>query len=210
MALPLNAAKHFPTAVYAPLSVIKQDTIDESGNIIPKKRLVHNLSKAGAISGDSVNSRTNDEELESVRYGFAHKRMLHYIVATRIRYPNKIIWLSKGDFKSAYRRKHASWRAILLSLTSIVSQGFAFLLISLRLTFGGKFCVPGWCLTSEAVTDVGNALLKCDDWDHHTLASRWSYLIPTPQPLPPHIKFEPARDMIIYPRRTLRQVGMLY
>jgi hypothetical protein len=198
LALPLRAAAHFPTGVYAPLSVIEQDTINESGDVIPKKRLVHNLSKEGALSGDSVNSRTEKEKLETVKYGFAHKRVLHYIVALRQRYPKKIIWLSKGDFKSAYRRKHASWKATLLSLTSILCEGFAYLLTSLRLTFGGKFCVPGWCLTSEAVTDVGNALLQCEDWNHQVVKSRWSHLIPEPIPLPPVIPFEPARPTIVH------------
>ena len=62
LALPLKASKLFKNSVYAPLGV----------KIVPKKRLVHNMSKEGAVSHCSANSRTKDEELERVKYGFCH------------------------------------------------------------------------------------------------------------------------------------------
>ena len=114
LALPLRAASRFPGGVYAPLGVVEQDTIDENGDIIPKKRLVHNMSKEGKISKCSANGRTIEEELESVRYGFCHRRVIHSIVKLRQEHPHQKILLCKADFKSAYRRKHAAWEAIML------------------------------------------------------------------------------------------------
>ena len=133
-----------------------------------KNRLVHNMSKEGEISKCSANSRTIDEELESVRYGFYHRRVIHSIVKLRQEHPHQKILLCKADFKSAYRRKHSSWNAIMLSLTSIAYENFDYLLASLRLTFGSTFCVSKWCLTSEAITALANALLHCSDWDQNT------------------------------------------
>ena len=169
LALPIRAASKFKGGIYAPLGVVEQDTINEKGDIVPKKRLVHNMSKEGKISKCSANSRTIDEELESVRYGFCHRRVIHSIVRLRQEHPQQKILLCKADFKSAYRRKHSSWDAIMLSLTSINYDNFDYLLASLRLTFGGTFCVSQWCLTFEAITDLANALLHCPDWDHHNL-----------------------------------------
>ena len=44
------------------------------------------------------------------------------------------------------------------------------------LPFGGAHCPNLWCLLSEAVTDLGNDLLSCSDWNesdmHSPLASK--------------------------------------
>ena len=197
LALPLRAAAKFTGGVYAPLGVVLQDTINEFGDIVPKKRLVHNMSKEGKISKCSANSRTIDEELESVSYGFCHRRVIHCIVKLRQENPTQKILLCKADFKSAYRRKHSAWEAIMLSLTSIKFENFDYLLASLRLTFGGTFCVSQWCLTSEAITDLANALLQCPDWDHHNLQSRWSHLVPKPVRLKNCIPLEKSRQMSV-------------
>jgi hypothetical protein len=197
LALPLHASKLLKNGVYAPLGVVHQDSIDETGKIIPKKRIVHNMSKEGAISHCSANSRTKEEELETVKYGFCHRRVTHSIVSLRERHPNDKILLCKGDFKSAYRRKHSAWDAVLLSLTSIVHLGFQFLLASLRLTFGGTFCVSQWCLTSETITDLANALLRCREWDHNKVFSRWQHMVPDPIRLPLNIPLASARAMFV-------------
>jgi hypothetical protein len=50
LALPL-ASRLFKDDVCAPPGVVHQDSIDETGKkIVPKKRLVHNMSKEGVIS----------------------------------------------------------------------------------------------------------------------------------------------------------------
>ena len=56
--MPLRAASKFTGGVYATLGVVEQDTINENGDIVTKKRLVHNMSKEGKISKFSANSRT--------------------------------------------------------------------------------------------------------------------------------------------------------
>ena len=108
LALPIRAGSKLAGGVYAPLGVVEQDTINEKGEIFPKKRLVHNMSKEGLISKCSANSRTVEEELESFRYGFCQRRVIHSIVKLRQAQPQQRILLCKADFKSAYRRKHSS------------------------------------------------------------------------------------------------------
>ena len=197
LALPLEASQFFPKGVYAPLGVVHQDSINEKGEIVPKKRLVHNMSKEGAVSHCSANSRTKEEELETVKYGFCHRRLIHYIVSLRANNPDERIMMCKGDFKSAYRRKHSAWEAVTLSLTAIVHLGFQFLLASLRLTFGGTFCVSQWCLTSETITDLANALLRCGEWDHNKVFSRWQHMVPDPIRLPLDVPIAAARQMFV-------------
>jgi hypothetical protein len=197
LALPMNASGLFNKGVYAPLGVVHQDSIDEQGKIVPKKRLVHNMSKEGAVSHCSANSRTKEEELETVKYGFCHRRLVHYIVSLRASHPEERIMMCKGDFKSAYRRKYSAWDAVMLSLTAIVHLGFQFLLASLRLTFGGTFCVSQWCLTSETITDLANALLRCDEWDHNKVISRWQHMVPDPIRLPLDIPIAAAKEMFV-------------
>ena len=197
MALPISAGPKFAGGVYAPLGVVEKDTINEKGEIAPKKRLVHNMSKEGLISKCSANSRTIEEELESVRYGFCHCRVIHSIQRLRQAQPQQRILLCKADFKSAYRRKHSSWDAVMLSLTAITYAGFQYLLASLRLTFGGTFCVSQLCLTSEAITDLANALLQCPDWDHHKTQSRWQHLVPDPLRPPAETPFAQSRRMSV-------------
>ena len=127
LALPLEAHKDLKGCVFAPLNVVKQDTINEFNEIVDKKRLCHNLSSEGKFSKESVNSRTIREELSEVFYGHALLRLIHYIVWLRICYPTERILLTKGDFKSAYRRLHASFQAILLSVSTMTWKGFKYL-----------------------------------------------------------------------------------
>ena len=86
-----------------------QFTVDENGDIAPKKRLTHNLSDEKK-SGNSVNQRTREEDLPETMYGFALSRSLHLIHHLRYHNPNVIIYLAKVDIKSAYRRIHTKPR----------------------------------------------------------------------------------------------------
>ena len=43
--IPLNQVRKLKNALLAPMHVIKQDTINERGEIIDKKRITHNQSK---------------------------------------------------------------------------------------------------------------------------------------------------------------------
>ena len=194
IALPLRSWKYLKSAVFSPINAIEQETLTPSGDLVPKKRLVHNLSKCGAISNESVNSLTRRDELESVIYGQMHRRYIHHIVGCRLRHPSVPILQAKGDWSSAYKRKHAAWDAVRKSITSISLDDIPYLILSLRLTFGGAFCVPEWCQISEAATDT---LLNCKDWNQDELKSKWLDLLPPPLRLPSDIPFAQARSLMV-------------
>ena len=61
----------------------------------------------------SVNKWVIEESLSVCVYGFTLRRMLHTIIALRRRYPNAVIFKTKFDFKSAYRRLHLRARTAL-------------------------------------------------------------------------------------------------
>ena len=62
--LPLDKARHILELVLSPMGVAEQLGISETGTFIPKKRLTHDLSFPGKISGESVNSQVIKESLE--------------------------------------------------------------------------------------------------------------------------------------------------
>ena len=103
LVLPAEQVLHIPNLQISPMGVAEALGVDASGNFIPKLRVTHDLSFPGAVSGQSVNSRVIKDDLEPCMFGHALLRIVHHIVHLRNKYPNKIIWLRKEDFKSAYR-----------------------------------------------------------------------------------------------------------
>ena len=102
LVFPKDQVKDIPGALVAPLNVHDQNTINERGEVIDKKRLTHNLSKVFGGSGESVNSRLFRNEIQECMYGYCILRLVHLIVALRTRFPDKKIFLTKWDWKSAY------------------------------------------------------------------------------------------------------------
>lgn len=92
-----------------------------------------------------------------LRYSFCLLQIIYFAHALRLRKPRKRIVASKVDLKSACRRAHLS--GLLAAMATIIVGAFA--LISLRLPFGGTHCVHCWCVISEFICDVANALLRC-------------------------------------------------
>ena len=104
--IPIQQVKNIKDALIAPMNVVEQDTINERGEIIDKKRLTHNQSKQYRGSGTSVNSRVQTDDIQDCMYGQCLSRTIHAIVELRRRHPKQKILLQKIDFKSAYRRLH--------------------------------------------------------------------------------------------------------
>ena len=73
----LEHALEIPKAEGAPHGLPCQDAINEKGEIIPKDRPMHDLSFTGCLSGTSINSRIDEEELLPTNYGHMHRRCLH-------------------------------------------------------------------------------------------------------------------------------------
>ena len=85
--IPLNQVRKLKNALLAPMHVIKQDTINERGEIIDKKRITHNQSKKYNSSGTFVNSRVDKDKLLDCIYGPCLLQVIHAIVELRRRHP---------------------------------------------------------------------------------------------------------------------------
>jgi hypothetical protein len=72
-----------------------------------------------------------------------------------------------------------------------------FLLVALRMTFGGSPNPALWGVISETSTDICNSLLLNSHWDHSTLFDPISDTIDIPLPLADEIPFHLARDLAV-------------
>jgi len=73
----------------------------------------------------------------------------------------------------------------------------AFVLVALRLTFGGAPGPAIWGVISETITDIGNSLLINEHWDHHTIFDTISTNLETKITLAQYIPFAKARDITV-------------
>ena len=119
-------------------------------------------------------------------------RIIHYIVNLRTLHSNKIIWVRKEDFKSAFCRTHLNGQSTVKSAVRIKIDGIWYLLISLRMPFGGSPCPNHFCLISDIICDTINDLLSCEEWDYKQVCSEWAKIIPQEKSLNGKIPFAQA------------------
>jgi len=171
---PPSVVKSLPNAVIAPLGMALQDTINESGKIVPKWRITHDQSfDVDPGASRSVNKRVIDEGLTPCQFGRALIRYIHYILHLRRRHPNRHILQTKVDLKAAYRRLHHSAHSACHSLVFLDDL----ILASLRLTFGGSPNPSMWSDVSETMFDTANDLVRNEGWDPEVHASPHQHLI---------------------------------
>ena len=187
----------YPRLELAPLGVAGHVGISASGEFIMKHRVTHDLSFPGAYSNESVNSRVLDDQLEPCMFGHALLRVIHRIVHSRIRNPDTIIWLRKEDFKSAYRRLHLKASSAITSAVTITFDNEKYVLIPLRLPFGGSPCPSDFCVVSDIITDAINDLMSNKDWDPNIVHSTYVSKIPTAKPSPIDIPFAIGRELSV-------------
>ena len=156
-----------------PIGINKQFTIDENGNQILKRRLTHDASRP-RISGTSINSLCDKDQLDDYQYPYCLMRLLHQIHFWRALHPLIPILINKYDLDSAYRRLHVLLQFALLCIT-IIGQ-IAYLL--LRLPFGTTPAAERFCTVSETIADLTQAIVDDNTWDPNTLHSNLSELIP--------------------------------
>jgi len=195
--LPPEFAIEMKDAEIAPHGMVHQNTITDLGEIVDKERVTHDQSFPGRFSKESINSRIRDDDLAPCLFGYMCKRVIHYIVGCRQRHPSTKIWISKIDWKSAYRRQHLNQKTAVKSLTQVCIDGVWILLMALRLTFGGKACPSEWGCISEPVTDLATDILNCDDWDPSNLHAPDQELFPSPSSLVNDIPFASAQPTIV-------------
>jgi hypothetical protein len=153
--LPIDMIHHTPNASLAPLGCIKQETINERGERIPKYWMTHDQSFPGP-SSLSVNLHVKKDKLPACMYSFVLMRTLHYIASIRLRHPYTPIYLSKFDLDAAYRRCHLASETASECLTIYNN----YLLTTLWMTFGRAPCPPLWGYISDMIADLSNALIQ--------------------------------------------------
>ena len=188
--IPIDTIHQIPQAAVAPLGIVFQDTIDESGNVKEKARVTHDQSFPFS-SGLPVNVRVIQDQLIPCQYGHCLSRMLHYIAAARSQFPNVRILIGKVDWRTAYRRAHLAGSSAAECITILGDIA----LVALRLTFGGTPCPSLWCTISELCTDLANDILACDDWDPREIQSAYAHMIPPPCFLDDDVPFAPAKPL---------------
>ena len=190
-------AKLVPRLLIAPLGVAEQVGVSATGEFVAKLRVTHDLSFPGEFSNESVNSRVDKTQLEPCMFGHTLVRVIHRIVHYRLRHPNKIIWLRKEDFKSAYRRLHINAATATTSAVAIEISGDKYILIPLRLPFGGAPCPADFCVVSDIITDTINDLMRNPAWDPLLVHSAYVSNIPAAKICPSNIPFAAGRELSV-------------
>ena len=146
------------------------------GKRIGNKRLTQDMSKGITKENVSINDRADISQYPAMIYRFCLLRIIHFVVALRLAFPNERILISKFDFSDAYRRiAHA---ALAAAQTILVVGEIAY--ICLRLSFGRSVNPPTWCSFSEMVTDLSNKLPLIPEWDPDGLHSPLQPSVPNP------------------------------
>ncbi len=177
---------------FALLGCQEQMTINASGDRVPKFRLTHDQSFPGP-SSTSVNLRVDQSKLPPIMYRFCLKRIIHFILGLRQCHPKTKIFINKFDYDAAYRRCHMSSSLAHESLT-IHDK---YLLMALRLTFGGSACPNLWNCLSESGADIANMLIQNPFWDHTILFDPISSQLDRPESLPTEAPFAQTKDLAV-------------
>jgi hypothetical protein len=92
-----------PHSMVQPLGLAKQWTLNEMGEHSPKKRLTQDLSFtcAKGTRSMSVNSRIDMTAYPEMIYGWCMPRILHYIIALWLAFPNTPVLTAKYDYSDA-------------------------------------------------------------------------------------------------------------
>ena len=182
-----------PGAMVQACGLVVQYALSKTGEKRLKSRLTHDLSFCITDPYASVNKRCNMDAYPAMVYGWCLMRIIHFIVALRIRFPKESILISKYDFSDAYRRvAHKATSAV---QTILIYANLAY--ISLRLSFGGAANPPAWCGFSEMVCDLSNELTMMEEWDPDVLFSPTQPTIPKPIYLDKSIPFAQGREMAV-------------
>jgi hypothetical protein len=192
-----------------PLGIAHQLSINELGEIVPKKRLTHNLSNKKNL-GLSINQRVREDELPPTQFGFALLRFLHAIHNIRLHNPGERILCNKVDIEKAYRRLQttakiaskccSTWHLHVLSasgdsLASTSDEEIGSILT--RLPFGSSPGPAMFSCISESTFDLARDLMECELWDPAELPPPLHETVPPPRRLDSDIPFGEALEVAV-------------
>jgi hypothetical protein len=196
MVIPIELVPLIPNAMVQPVGLAKQWTLDDQAKRVIKYRITQDLTYSETSSKEapmSINSRIDMDQYPEMVYGWALPRIIHFIVALRLAWPLRTIFISKYDYSDAYRRMAHSALAVAQTITTCLAYAFVYF----RMTFGGSPNPPTWCNFSEMVADLANEISMCRDWDPSQLRSPDQPVTPEPKRLDPSIPHAPAREMAV-------------
>jgi hypothetical protein len=138
-------------------------------------------------------------------YGWCLMRIIHFIVALRLAYPNLPILIVKYDYSDAYRRVAQGGALGLRS--SPVHHCMCRCSLHCAETDIWRIPEPPYlvCL-SEMVTDLSNEIPLCKDWDHSKLRSPAQPKTPVPIMLPSDILIAKARPIAFHIPMTVTAI----
>ena len=192
-ALPVPTASlpDLPGAVVQPAGMVEQMTLNELGGRVPKKRLTHDDSFNFTDVARSINDRVDMSAYPELIYGYCLSRIIHYVVALRLAFPDKSILIAKFDYSDAYRRIHHSGRSALMQILALGQIS----LVMLRMAFGGSPNPAAWTGVSEMVTDLSNELFVDKHWNHEEVFPPFRAVAPEPIRNGEGERPAPAREM---------------
>ena len=124
-------------------------------------------------------------------------RIIHHIVKLHTWKSDKISWLQKEDFEYAYRWVYTNSRTETKSAVRLKIKGEWFILVSLRLPFGGSPCPPDLCLASDIITDTTKNLCTLKERNHKEVCSDYVKNIHQAKKRSRDILFCQAQDLSI-------------
>jgi hypothetical protein len=136
-----DIARKLKGAMVQPARLALQFALLEDGSRVAKRRLIQESSFTLTFPKASVNARIGMDAYREMIYGWCLSRIVHFIVALRLRHPTKKIFIPKFDYSDAYRRIAHSASAAAQSIIVVASIAY----IALRLTFGSP--LAHLCLT---------------------------------------------------------------
>lgn len=127
-------------------------------------------------------------------------------------HPNRSIYASKIDFKSAYPQCHLSASTAIQCCTQLplIDVDDNILLMYIQETFGGSPSPNEWGALAEPVCDLANAILHDNDWDPHTLHLPIQHLVPSSITLDDSVPFGEAKELIVAIQIDSRGINDIY
>jgi hypothetical protein len=188
-----------PHDMVQPVGLAKQWTLDEEGKRKIKCRITQDPSHAETSKSSkddpiSINSRIDMDRHPEMVCGWALPRVIHFIVALRLAWPLRTVFISKCDCSNACRRMAHSAMVVAQTITTCLACAF----VCFRLTFGGSPNPPTWCNFSEMVADLANEISMCPDWDPGKLRSPSQPDTPMPKRLEASTPHATASKMAVF------------
>ena len=90
---------------------------------------------------------------------------------------------------------HLESKSAICSAVRVQIDDAWYILILLRLPFGGSSCPPDFCLMSDVMCDVTNDLLACEEWNEDQVYSNLSDFVPPDEEMNDDIFFAQAKEM---------------